>query len=335
MSTIYIIAAILSLAVSSTASQTPEDDGINTHIAKNGSCTFDRKYPCVQQGFTTATIVDSQDYNKSVHACTYSCNDGCCFVFDPANRVSVDNVEAIVGWCILATFTVIAIVLLFKRNYFAERTMDSVSINNKYNADKMTDTIGVTEDNREEAAIQIPEAITNTILESYKLSRKQVLDTVKNRITEAAITTFSTGVAILLGCLLYGTTKDSRQLVGVQYGTAIRPLAYYLWSISAVLTVSAVWLISSKSVIAPKTAAQGTAKLVAAVLLILFMPVIGGYDGVSGLAFTDGNALTQVPETNKTRYNTLLGLANTLLALAATSAIQGSLEIVWRAVSSQ
>ena len=117
--------------------------------------------------------------------------------------------------------------------------------------------------------------------------------------------------------ILFSNNNNELQASGLQFAASVKVFCIYIWvtcGLSAALLILYFLLpIRSESDIT-----SGVAGCIAALALICYMPVIGGYDNSSGIAFTDKPKDQQGDLSNMVRYDNIVSASNALFGFAVS-----------------
>ena len=108
------------------------------------------------------------------------------------------------------------------------------------------------------------------------------------------------------------------------YVWATSALAFFIAIISTVCDICYKWEDMCKY-----DMSTGAAAAVAALLLVCYMPLIGGWDTRSGIAFTDVPPGQQGFFNNSVRYTSLVSASNSLLSITVGILLYGQTNIIF------
>ena len=167
-----------------------------------------------------------------------------------------------------------------------------------------------------------------TRISDDKCSVREMVRKGRKKIRKCVIAGVGLGAAFATACLLYGTPELRGDASGLAFAPFLGPFCCYIWVTSAIASALVMYhfLIDRRCDYDISTGVAGT---VAVLVLICFMPVIGGYDGVSGIAFTDSAPDTQSLKQNQNRYNALVYLGNSIFSIAVGILLYSQTNIIF------
>ena len=150
----------------------------------------------------------------------------------------------------------------------------------------------------------------------------------RKKIRKCAIALVGLAAAIVIACLLYGTPLLRGQGSGLSLASVLVPLCIYIWVTSglAYLLVAYHFWWDRRCDYDISTGAAGS---IAVLVLICIMPIIGGYDGTSGIAFTDVSPDLQSLATNQARYTSLVSASNSIFSIAVGILLYAQTNIIF------
>lgn len=270
------------------------------------------KLPCIVSFSTTATVYKSNAPNNPFN-CTSFCRDGCCYVFNPSNRCIIWGPLQIIGWLILAVSIIIALASLFEvgySRYFMWYIKSEIDESKKVNNDFSQTIINFTYGSDDSEQKKIANASSKVSVDILELKRRG-----KIKIRRVCIALVGLASANAAAMILYSNSNNEIQASGLQLSSSVKVLCYYVWATCAVSFVLLMYYVTWP-VRTDTDITAGVAGCVAALLIVCYMPVVGGYDTVSGIAFTDIAAYNQSFHTNQVRYDNIVAASNTLFGFA-------------------
>ena len=257
-------------------------------------CQPELRVPCNRPYSTTAKVFDANDDSSLFTCYPANCGDGCCFVFDPSERLDLKCTSAIVGWVVLGITGVLSVYSWF-----------------------------------------LSHGCCGCGFANYRFwDRIEAEEEVRRAIRRFAIGTFGLGAAMTTACLLYGGTRNQALLSGIQLGPAMVPFCKYVWVTSAVAFFIAILTTVGDIFCQWRDACKydmstGAAAAVAALLLVCYMPLIGGWDTTSGIAFTDVPPGQQGFFNNSVRCTSLVSASNSLVSITVGILLYGQTNIIF------
>jgi hypothetical protein len=275
------------------------------------SCTGD----CSVSVATTATV-HASNASDNPYRCTQFCGGGCCYIFDPSNRLTIwGHALPIIGWAILALAVLIAVASVLgigHRKYFLSyiksETKEAHNINEDFDEYRKSPTYS----KKCPESLVIAEASNKGSVDILDLKRRG-----KVKIRRVCIALVGLAAANATAMILYFNSDTDVRVSGLQLSDSVKVLCYYVWATCFISICFLIWY-AIFPVRTETDITSGVAGCVAALLITCYMPVIGGYDTVSGIAFTDVSTDNQGYFTNKVRYTNIVAASNTLFGFAVS-----------------
>lgn len=251
------------------------------------TCTH-QKYMCGNaHPYTTATVFQS-NYTGSKYACHEYCLDGCCYLFDPTYRVDLKSSVAIVAWVISLLYLLVGLAM----SYAVSTSVDSYTVSLSVNGQ--------------------PKNITKT--KKYSL------------IGCILSTHVAISVSLVVSVLLFQLTNQQQVEERISWTFAPRAAKLTAISITSFLALATfVFLLfvccsrGNEELVQRATKkldnSTNAASALVALIAICLLPLVGGWDGISGIAFSDKDPDDQSYAQNRVRYASFVSQQNSMLGI--------------------
>ena len=276
--------------------------------APQSQCLPTQKYLCgVSHPYTTAQVFQSNNSSASSYACQSYCQDGCCYLFNPHLKVNLYMYKAIIGWVLLGLSLICAIILCI------------FSVINANNANETCLRDFQTAVAIANAPVNLhPNFNPNHVPDRNNQSIPNITHINKINLIGCIFITYTTiGVSFVTSMLilelsdqqnvqnsLYWTFYPHTAAIIALTATCVLFLLVSMYVVSICCKHSETNRLREKihNVMGKLKNANNAASALVALIAICLLPLIGGWDGISGLAFSDKDPSVQSFEQNTVRY---------------------------------
>ncbi len=285
--------------------------------------------PTCEPNATTA-IVWPSNYGNSLYTCRPYCNDTCCYIFNPKERLNFRSRPAIAGWLILGLSVLIGAFAmlpicqkLYADWYLKEELKAAAAYNLKYvKVDMDGGPIA------EEGTLVCTPFDGRTLVRPDRFAIRDTCRKGRKKIRKCAIALVGLGAAIAIACLLYGTPGLHGGGSGLSLTIVLVPFCIYTWITSALAYFLVIYHFGWDRR-CEYDISTGVSGSIAVLVLMCLMPIIGGYDGISGIAFSDVPPDQQTLITNQARYTSLVSASNAIFSIAVGILLYAQTNIIF------
>ena len=263
--------------------------------------------------YTTAFVFQANDGAASPYACQAYCEDGCCYLFNPNARVSLTSADSIGAWVLLGAAVLAGIIT----SVAVARKV--IILNSRLAADF----------NR-----LVNEAVNNGLQGPVKeFKGLDVANIICGSAVGGLVSSYAAiGMSFMTAILLWQMSKQQNISESLTWTFPPHAAAITALVASSVLaacvTVIAVGMALTDNRVLIQAGMRKlenmthAASALVALLAVCLLPLIGGWDTLSGLAFTDVPPDAQTYVQNQVRYNNLLAQQTAMLGIVVSFILQ-------------